>query len=37
MGADLYIESVYDKMKAHYEPEFQEAVQKRDATTDPQE
>ena len=37
MGADLHIESVYDKLNSQYEPEFQEAVQKRDAATDPLE
>jgi hypothetical protein len=31
MGADLYIESIFDKNKEKYEPLFQAAVQKRDA------
>ena len=33
----MYIESISNKLKAQYEPEFQDAVAKRDATNDTQE
>ena len=37
MGADLYIEKIYDKLRVQYEPEFKDAVLNRDTTTDPRE